>query len=101
MKQTNQSATGTSFHRCTVTATLGELISILGKPMTGDIQDKVTYEWEMETDTGDVFTVYDWKEYRAIGYDEMIGWHIVAHTAAEVIQAQVELTTLLTSLRKF
>ena len=30
----------------------------------------------METSEGDVFTVYDWKEYRSLNENELIEWHI-------------------------
>lgn len=97
MKQTNQSATGTSFHHCTITATVNELTAILGEPIKGGIEDKVTHEWEMETDEGDIFTVYDWKEYREIDPNEKINWHIGGKSAAVTIQAQTELETALTN----
>lgn len=97
MKKTNQSATGTSFHSCTITATVNELTAILGEPITGSIEDKVTHEWEMETEQGDIFTVYDWKEYREIEPDEKINWHIGGKSAGVTIQAQAELITALTT----
>jgi hypothetical protein len=76
--KTNKSTNGTSFHYSTITATVNELISIIGEPVyngnTGE--DKVNIEWELEDDNEDVVTIYDWKEYRMIGYDEKIEWHI-------------------------
>ena len=77
-KKTNKSACGTSFHGITVKATVNQLISAFGEPSddsnTGE--DKVNFEWEMETEDGTVFTIYDWKEYRMIDVDEKIEWHI-------------------------
>lgn len=77
-------ATGTSFHGTTIRATLKQVFAILGTPdddsNTGD--DKVNYEWVRKTDAGDVFTVYDWKEYRQIGWDETVEWHIGANSRA-------------------
>jgi len=78
MKKTNKSVLGTSFHDSTVIASVDQLTHVLGEPAcdsnTGE--DKVNFEWEMELESGEVFTVYDWKEYRMIARDEMIEWHI-------------------------
>ena len=37
---------------------------------------KVNFDWQMQTDGGKVFTVYDWKEYRPLLPDEEICWHV-------------------------
>lgn len=78
MRQTTKSAVGTSFHKTTLKCSVNTLIEILGEPMYdgNDGEDKVNFEWEMETEDGDVFTVYDWKEYRPISKNEIIEWHI-------------------------
>jgi len=78
MKNTTQSLNGTSFHGTVIEATVEELKQILGEPEydSNDGQDKVNFEWVMETDSGDVFTVYDYKEYRRIREYEVIEWHI-------------------------
>lgn len=77
-KKTYQSTDGTSFHGITIRASVDQLISALGDPSmeynTGE--DKVNFEWEMETDEGEVFTIYDWKEGRPLRLDEMVNWHI-------------------------
>ena len=99
MKKTNQSPVGTSYHDCTITATVNELKAILGEPVhsENDGEDKVNFEWNMETNEGDVFTVYDWKEYRKISEDEKINWHIGGKSGGITIQAQAELATALTT----
>lgn len=78
MKKTTKSISGTSFHDSTVIASVDQLTHVLGEPAcdsnTGE--DKVNFEWEMELESGEVFTVYDYKEYRMIARDEMIEWHI-------------------------
>lgn len=78
MKHTTKEANGTSFHNTTIETTLTELIRVCGEPLytTNDGEDKVNYEFNMETDAGDIFTIYDWKEYRPIAKDEVIEWHI-------------------------
>ena len=74
-------ANGTSFHGIEFTATVNQIVSILGEPSieenTGS--DKVNFKWDCETESGKVFTIYDWKEYRKINRDEPIDWHIGAH----------------------
>jgi hypothetical protein len=77
-QKTNKSACGTSFHGITVKATVNQLIQAFGEPTIQDNtgEDKVNFEWEMETEDGTVFTIYDWKEYRKLKLDEKIEWHI-------------------------
>lgn len=95
MKQTNQSANGTSFHGTTIRFNTNELKSVLGEPVTGGVEDKITREWEGETDAGDVFTVYDWKEYREFGNDETVSWHIGGHSRMATEQAKEEIESAL------
>ena len=78
MKKTNKRVSGTSFHDSVVIASVDQLIQVLGEPNEDSNTgfDKVNFEWEMELESGEVFTVYDWKEYRMLRTDEMIEWHI-------------------------
>lgn len=78
MKKTKKSTDGTSFFNETFCASVKDLRKILGEPNMeqNDGSDKVNFEWEMENENGDVFTVYDWKEYRRISENENIEWHI-------------------------
>jgi len=90
-------AIGTSWHGAIVKASVNELTGILGEPLcaTNDGEDKTNFEWCMETANGDVFTVYDWKEYRVLDLDETIEWHIgghspsVAKVVADLIRKEV------------
>ncbi|HUM53498.1 MAG TPA: hypothetical protein PK431_16890 [Chitinophagales bacterium] len=101
MKETNQSAVGTSFHMITVSATVEQLQAILGTPAYSDNdgEDKVNFSWQMETNEDNVFTVYDWKEYRPISKNELITWHIgsksltTSLTAFDEIQAELSKNT--------
>jgi hypothetical protein len=78
LKSTSKETNGTSFHYSTVRASVNELIKIIGEPTYEDNtgEDKVNIEWVLEDDNGNVVTIYDWKQYRKIGYDEKIEWHI-------------------------
>lgn len=93
MKRTNRSTAGTSFHNITVTTTVNKLIQAIGEPDYEDNlgDDKVNFEWECGLDTGEVFTIYDWKEYREIDRDESIEFHIGSNTSAISRQALREL----------
>ena len=78
MKRTTKTANGTSFYNDTFNASVADLRKICGIPVMecNDGSDKVNFEWEMETEDGDVFTIYDWKEYRTLSETESIEWHI-------------------------
>jgi hypothetical protein len=91
-KKTYQDTDGTSFHGVTIRATVDQLTKAFGEPYdnnSGD--DKVNFEWDMETDEGEVFTIYDWKEYRVLRSDEMITWHIGSKSKSDSNVAEREL----------
>jgi hypothetical protein len=99
MKQTNKTA-GTSFHGTTFNASVASLRKILGEPICeqNDGEDKVNFEWEMETEDGTVFTVYDWKEYRRLKENESIEWHVGGETGSDSQKALVEIREALYKL---
>lgn len=90
----------TSFHHTVIHATVEQLRQVLGEPVCeqNDGEDKVNFEWEMETNSGIPFTVYDWKEYRQIGEHEEIEWHIGGHRSIETAQAAIEISNALAKL---
>lgn len=100
MKPTTKSVNGTSFHNETFRASVTDLRQILGEPVCeqNDGEDKVNFEWQMETDSGIPFTVYDWKEYRSLGEDEIIEWHIGTATSIESLVAVNEIAEALNQL---
>lgn len=99
MRNTDQSANGTSFHGHTVSATLEQLKLAMGGPHAwGSADEKSQYDWYMETEDGRIFTVYDWKEYREIDEDEVIQWHIGAHDSYTAACGQRELEIALSQL---
>jgi hypothetical protein len=92
MKKTYKEVSGTSFYNVTLESSVKDLTNVLGEPYdnnTGD--DKVNFEWEMETDNGDVFTVYDWKEYRVLNKSEIITFHIGGKNEEITKQAKNEI----------
>ena len=55
----------------------------------------------METDNGDVFTVYDWKEYRSIKTPyETIEWHIGGRSKQITEQAKREIMETINMINK-
>jgi hypothetical protein len=49
----------------------------------------------METEDGEVFTVYDWKEYRQLDENEDIEWHIGGRSGLTTGKALSEITKAL------
>ena len=93
MRPTEKSTAGTSFHNTVLVATINDLKKVLGEPIyvdnTGD--DKVNYEWNGETESGKVFTVYDWKEYHPLSNTEDIRWYIGGFNFMDTIEAHDEI----------
>lgn len=96
-KLTDKSVNGTSFYDTTIKTTLSQLIKALGKPQCfqNDGSDKTNVDFECETKDGDVFTIYDWKEYRSISKDEQIIFHIGGMSRSVTEQAKKELVKIL------
>ena len=94
MKKTLKSTSGTSFYDVTFKASVNQLINVIGEPTMEDNtgEDKVNFDWHMETEEGDVFTIYDWKYYRSLDLDEIIEWHIGSHSRMISWDAQDEIT---------
>ena len=91
-KKTYQNTDGTSFHGVTIRASVEQLTKAFGEPYDNNTgEDKVNFEWEMETDEGDVFTIYDWKEGRPLRSDETVTWHIGAKSKAVSYDAENEI----------
>ena len=91
-KKTYKNVNGTSFQDVTFKASVNQLINAFGEPTIQDNtgEDKVNFEWDMETENGDVFTTYDWKEYRKLDLNEQIEWHIGSFSKGNSLDAQSE-----------
>jgi len=95
MKRSDKNANMTSFHGHDIMLTRYMIESKIGEPnYTGDSEEKVQYEWICETKNGDVFTIYDWKEYRDYNEYTPIVWHIGGHSKGITEQALTELEQL-------
>jgi hypothetical protein len=95
-KLSNKNAS-TSFHFTTIRTTVNKLTSALGEAQSIDNSgdDKVNFDWNCETEDGDVFTIYDWKEYRSISEDELIEFHIGGENKSITEKAKKELLEML------
>jgi len=90
-KKTYKNVDGTSFQDVTIKASVQDLTRVLGEPDNNNTgEDKVNFVWDLETEEGDVFTIYDWKEYRKLDLDEIIEWHIGARSRSIAGEAQYE-----------
>jgi hypothetical protein len=92
-KLTAQSTNNTSFHGVTFKATVNQLIQAFGQPSMEDNtgEDKTNFEWDMETEAGDVFCIYDWKEYCELDLDRAYNFHIGSIEKSTSITAKQEI----------
>jgi len=95
----------TSFFNETVRATARELIAVAttlgaeyGSENSGE--EKTNYDFDFETEEGLYIAVYDWKEYRPIGMDEAVEWHIGGENSTATHDGKRELLAMLTELRE-
>jgi hypothetical protein len=80
-KKTFKDTDGTSFQGVVITTSVANLTKIFGEPDDNNTgEDKVNFVWDMETDRGSVFTIYDWKVGRPLDLDEPVEWHIGARS---------------------
>jgi len=100
MKNTNKSTNGTSFFGETILTSINELkrINVLPVCEQNDGKDKVNFEFELETEAGYPFTIYDWKYYRPIEETELVNFHIGSHTLRASEQAKKELEEALKTI---
>ncbi len=92
MKKTLNTANGTSHHGQVFITSRADLEKVFGPPHYEDgPEEKVQAEWVFETQEGDVFTIYDWKEYRHYSPQKAIEWHVGAHTSGAAHRALQEI----------
>lgn len=90
-------SSGTSFHDSKILTSISELKEKFGEPRYEENfgTDKTNIEWVGETENGDIFTIYDWKEYRVLSETEYIYFNIGAKEKWISEQAKNELVKLL------
>jgi len=77
-----------SWHGHTYVTTARKLMEAFGAPEGTWWWEKCHYHWELETEEGLLFTIYDYRRPR-FGEDTEIDWHIGAKTA-DVAEAATE-----------
>lgn len=93
IEKTEKCVNGTSFSNVTFSASVNDLIEIFGEPTIQNNTgcDKTNFDWSLQTSSGDVFTIYDWKEYRKLNLDEIIEWHIGSFTRNTANEAKSQI----------
>lgn len=85
-------STGT-FLQGVLWATREEISKAFGEPIHYPLGDKITTEWIIQFDSGDIATVYDWKRYDSgrPGFTERYDWHIggSAHSVCDLVERAV------------
>lgn len=78
-----------------VSATYNDLFKVFGSPIYGpsaSYEDKVTCEWNLKSEDGVIFTIYDWKEERTPL--DVYDWHIGGFTedAVKVVEKALRIS---------
>jgi hypothetical protein len=95
-RKTKKSAIGTSFHQVYLETTPAILTQLFPESNEGESGDgKCQMSFILETEDGDVFTIYDWKEYRMLGSDEVVQFHIGARSRAVSVVALKEVMQMI------
>jgi len=96
-KQTRKSAGGTSFYGVTLEATPQQLIDLFPNSYYehNDGRDKTNFDFTLQTESGKVFTIYDWKEYTPLRMDEVVEWHVGSHDKITSIEGRDEVVAML------
>lgn len=89
-----------SFYNKTITATLDELIRIIGEPYyNANCGTKTSnYQWFLVTENGIPFVVYDYKERKSLKKDEPVEWRIDTLTRQDTEELLPLLITHLMSM---
>jgi hypothetical protein len=97
---TEKSPNETSYHGTAIRTTVGRLKALFpySYEEENDGRDKCNYYFTLEDGDGDIVTIYDWKEYRPIGDDELIDFHIGGKSGFITEKAKDSLTKLLNGL---
>jgi hypothetical protein len=88
----------TSFHNVTIKTTANKLMSIISSQdveVSGDVDEKYQYHFYFTNSMGEEITIYDWKEYRAVGLDEVLDFHIGSSDFFNGLLGKEELVSLL------
>ena len=93
-RATTQNAGGTSYHGHKIITTLRKLREAIGHADTWGWDEKTQYHWTLETEEGEVFTIYDYR-WPKIHLDREVHWHVGARNAIVAAKGQREIEDLL------
>ena len=88
----------TSFHNVTIRTTVNKLMSIIPShdvEVSKDVDEKYQYYFYFINSMGEEITIYDWKEYREVGLDEVLEFHIGSSDFFNGLLAKEELVAIL------
>ena len=88
----------TSFHNVTIRTTVNKLMSIIPShdvEVSKDVDEKYQYYFYFTNSMGEEITIYDWKEYREVGLDEVLEFHIGSSDFFNGLLAKEELVAIL------
>ena len=88
----------TSFHNVTIRTTVNKLMSIIPShdvEVSNDVDEKYQYYFYFINSMGEEITIYDWKEYREVGLDEVLDFHIGSSDFFNGLLAKEELVAIL------
>ena len=88
----------TSFHNVTIRTTVNKLMSIIPShdvEVSNDVDEKYQYYFYFINSMGEEITIYDWKEYREVGLDEVLEFHIGSSDFFNGLLAKEELVAIL------
>ena len=96
-KHTRKSSGGTSFYGTILKATPQQLIDLFPNSYDeyNNGRDKTNFDFTLQTESGKVFTIYDWKEYRPLRMDEVVIWHVGAHNEETSVKGRDEVVAML------
>ena len=85
--------TGTSYHGDFIETSFFNLTHLFGLPSINNCESKVNYEWELQTEGGIPFTLYDWKYYRPLLIEEIVEWNIGTDTKehSKIIKQELDI----------
>jgi len=96
-RKTNKDADNASFHGSIIRCTPARLKELFPDSYYEDNtgEDKVNLEFTLETENGNVFTIYDWKLYYRLREDAEYDFHIGAYSEYVSEKAADEIFELL------
>jgi hypothetical protein len=93
-KQTIKSSNLVSYHYVSIRTSLNDLLKLFPHSISYEYDEKISYKFTLETNNGDVFTIYDYFMF-PFKHDDEISWHIGARSKDIAQTALFELEEIL------